>query len=44
MKFFLDGADVGEIREALSWGLIDGITTNPSLLAKTGRPYAEGFR
>jgi transaldolase len=44
MKFFLDGADVGEIREALSWGLIDGVTTNPSLLAKTGRPYAEVLR
>jgi transaldolase len=41
MKFFLDGADTGELREALSWGLIDGVTTNPSLLAKTGRPYAD---
>jgi transaldolase len=41
MKIFLDGADTGELREAMSWGLIDGVTTNPSLLAKTGRPYAE---
>jgi transaldolase len=44
MKIFLDGADVGELREAMSWGLIDGVTTNPSLLAKTGRPYAEVLR
>jgi transaldolase len=40
MKIFLDGADTGELREAMTWGLIDGVTTNPSLLAKTGRPYA----
>ncbi len=44
MKIFLDGADTGELREALTWGLIDGVTTNPSLLAKTGRPYAEVLR
>jgi transaldolase len=44
MKIFLDGADTGELREVLSWGLIDGVTTNPSLLAKTGRPYAEVLR
>jgi transaldolase len=44
MKIFLDGADTGELREALSWGLIDGVTTNPSLLAKTGRPYTEVLR
>jgi transaldolase len=41
MKFFVDSADIGEIREAASWGLADGVTTNPSLIAKTGRPYAE---
>src|SRR5208283_5397950 len=39
MKYFIDTADVAEIREAASWGLIDGVTTNPSLMAKTGRPY-----
>ncbi|HEY6419059.1 MAG TPA: fructose-6-phosphate aldolase [Candidatus Binataceae bacterium] len=44
MKFFLDTADVGEIREAASWGLVDGITTNPSLIAKTGRPYHDVLR
>jgi transaldolase len=44
MKFFVDSAEVAEIREAASWGLADGVTTNPSLLAKTGRPYAEVLR
>jgi transaldolase len=34
MKFFLDSADLDEIRRAMDAGLIDGITTNPSLLAK----------
>ena len=37
MKLFIDTADVGEIREAASWGVLDGVTTNPSLVAKTGR-------
>src|SRR5262249_7444432 len=41
MKFFLDSADVSEVREAVGWGFVDGVTTNPSLLAKTCRPYAE---
>jgi transaldolase len=41
MKFFVDSADVNEIREVASWGLADGVTTNPSLIAKTGRPYDE---
>ena len=44
MKFFIDTADVNEIREAASWGLVDGVTTNPSLMAKTGRPYADVLR
>jgi transaldolase len=44
MKFFIDTADVNEIREASSWGLVDGVTTNPSLMSKTGRPYAEVLR
>ena len=44
MKFFVDSADVNEIRESASWGLADGVTTNPSLIAKTGRPYAEVLR
>ena len=41
MKIFLDTADVGEIREAARLGVIDGVTTNPSLVAKTGRPFAD---
>jgi len=44
MKFFIDTADINEIREAASWGLVDGVTTNPSLIAKTGRPYADVLR
>ncbi|HHT9124225.1 MAG TPA: fructose-6-phosphate aldolase [Candidatus Brocadiia bacterium] len=41
MKFFIDTADVREIREANSLGILDGVTTNPSLIAKTGRPFRE---
>ena len=41
MQFFIDTADVGEIRKALSMGLCDGVTTNPSLVAKTGRAFDE---
>jgi transaldolase len=41
MKFFIDSADVGEIKKALSMGLCDGVTTNPSLVAKTGRKFDE---
>ena len=41
MKFFIDSAEVQEIREARSLGLIDGVTTNPSLIAKTGRGFSE---
>jgi transaldolase len=39
VKIFIDSADVGEIREAASWGIIDGCTTNPSLIAKSGRKF-----
>ena len=41
MKFFLDTADIAEIREGAASGLVDGVTTNPSLAAKTGRDYVE---
>jgi transaldolase len=41
MKFFIDTADVSEIREGLSLGMVDGVTTNPSLVAKTGRGFRE---
>ena len=40
MKFFIDTGDVGEIREAHAMGLVDGVTTNPSLVAKTGASIA----
>ncbi len=41
MKIFIDSADIAEIREAASWGIIDGCTTNPSLIAKTGRRFED---
>ncbi len=41
MKFFIDTADVKEIREAAAMGLVDGVTTNPSLVAKTGRKFRD---
>jgi len=41
MKFFLDTADVAEIKDLLPTGLIDGVTTNPSLIAKSGRKIAD---
>jgi len=44
MKLFLDTADINEIREANSWGILDGVTTNPSLVAKEGRDFHEALR
>jgi transaldolase len=41
MKFFIDSADIAEIRDLAETGLVDGITTNPSLIAKSGRSFAE---
>ncbi|HAD81870.1 MAG: fructose-6-phosphate aldolase [Candidatus Edwardsbacteria bacterium RIFOXYD12_FULL_50_11] len=41
MKLFIDTANVSEIKEAASWGIIDGVTTNPSLIAKEGRDFAQ---
>jgi transaldolase len=41
MKFFVDTADIGEIRELAETGLLDGVTTNPSLIMKAGRPIRE---
>lgn len=37
MEFFLDTGIIDEIKEAIDWGLVDGVTTNPSLIAKSGR-------
>ncbi|MFY1830505.1 fructose-6-phosphate aldolase [Myxococcus fulvus] len=44
MKFFIDSADVEEIRKAHAMGCVDGVTTNPSLLAKVGRGLEETIR
>lgn len=41
MKIFLDTANVAEIREAASWGVLDGVTTNPTLVGKEGRDFKE---
>lgn len=41
MKFFIDTADINEIKEANAMGMVDGVTTNPSLVAKTGRPFKD---
>jgi transaldolase len=41
MKFFIDTADVAEIRELAATGFVDGVTTNPSLIAKTGRKFID---
>ena len=41
MKIFVDTADLDEIREIASWGIIDGVTTNPTLMAKSGRSFDE---
>jgi len=44
MKLFIDTADIAQIKEAWSWGIVDGVTTNPSHVAKTGRPAAAVYR
>ena len=41
MKFYLDSANLEELKKASSWGIIDGVTTNPSLIAKEGVPLEE---
>ena len=41
MKFFIDTADVSEIKQARGLGILDGVTTNPTLVSKAGRPYRE---
>ena len=44
MKFFLDTANLEELKKGASWGVVDGVTTNPSLIAKEGRPIEEQVR
>ena len=41
MEIFLDTANIDEIREAFGWGVIDGVTTNPSLIAKNGKDFIQ---
>jgi len=41
MKFFIDTANIEEIRQGVEMGMVDGVTTNPSLIAKEGRPFEE---
>jgi transaldolase len=44
VKFFLDTANLDELRKGASWGILDGVTTNPTLIAKEGRPIEEHIR
>lgn len=44
MKFFIDTANINEIRKAKDWGLVDGVTTNPSLIAKEGKDFKKIIR
>ena len=44
MKFFIDTANFEEIKEAHSWGIIDGVTTNPSLVAKENISFHDRLR
>ena len=44
MKFFLDTANLDELKKGAAWGIVDGVTTNPSLIAKEGRPIEEQVR
>lgn len=44
MKIFIDSAKIEEIKQAASWGILDGVTTNPTLVAKTGKSFDEVVR
>lgn len=44
MKFFLDSANLDELRRASAWGIVDGVTTNPSLIAREGAPLEDRIR
>ncbi len=44
MKFFLDTANLDELKQGASWGILDGVTTNPTLIAKEGRPIEDQIR
>ena len=44
MKFFLDTANLDELKKGASWGIVDGVTTNPTLIAREGHPLPEQIR
>lgn len=44
MKFFLDTANLDELKKGAAWGIVDGVTTNPTLIAKEGNPLEEQVR
>ena len=44
MKFFLDTANLDELKTGASWGIVDGVTTNPTLIAREGRPIEDQVR
>lgn len=44
MKFFLDTANLDELKKGANWGIVDGVTTNPTLIAKEGRPIEDQIR
>jgi transaldolase len=44
VKFFLDTANLDELKRGAAWGIVDGVTTNPSLIAKEGKPIEEQIR
>jgi transaldolase len=44
VKFFLDTANLDELRTGVSWGIVYGVTTNPTLIAKEGKPFEEHIR
>lgn len=44
MKLFLDTANLDEIRKGVAWGVVDGVTTNPTLIAREGRQHADQIR
>jgi transaldolase len=44
VKIFLDTANLDELKKGVSWGIVDGVTTNPTLIAKEGRPFEDHIR
>lgn len=44
MRLFLDTANIDELKRGVAWGVVDGVTTNPTLIAKEGKPMAEQIR